>query len=179
MRNTNDTYKIAVAVLTKASMLDTRITLPADDDEREFKYQAWASVFNHAGEIWLREALDAVDNHYKSGRFALMPRDVVDYVHGLPKDSSRERLQEWILGQGRHPYAQNVQTMAGVEFQQTGDIDEAREQYQRWLHENLEQLTDRIMGKWSAGVAKIQGQPVRNSMIDPYGLAEVLPAVES
>lgn len=155
-------------------MLDSRITLPAGKEEREFKYQAWASVFTHAGGMWLTESLAAVDNHYRDGKFAMMPADVVGYVHALPMDSSPERLRQWILEQGRHPYAQNVQTMSGLEFNQSGDPEQAKAEYQQWLAENIEELTFRIFGRWSEGVAKIKGQPVRSSMLDPYGLAGVL-----
>ncbi|QBP33300.1 hypothetical protein SEA_BRUTONGASTER_85 [Gordonia phage BrutonGaster] len=179
MQQSKDPVEIAEAVLWKASVLDAKMKLPDDPQQLDFKIQAWASVFEADGDIWLHEAIRAVDDHYRKSSYALMPKNIVDYVHALPKDSSRERLQDWIIGQGRHPYAQNVQTMAGVTFDQTGDPEEARAQYQRWLRENLEELTDLIMGKYTAGVAKIQGQPVRNSMIDPYGLADVLPAVES
>ncbi|QAU06609.1 hypothetical protein SEA_WILLIAMBOONE_106 [Gordonia phage WilliamBoone] len=165
---------IAEAVLFKASVLDSRMRMPDDISDLEFKIESWASVFTHAGGMWLLESIAAVDHHYQTSRYALMPKDVVDYVHRLPMDSSRERLQEWILGQGRHPFAQNVQTMAGMEFNQSGDPEQAKVEYQRWLVDNLDELTDRIYGRWTEGVAKIKGQAVRSSVLDPYGLADVL-----
>lgn len=159
----------------KASVFDpVRMKLPDDAHQLDFKVQAWASVFTHAGDIWLIEALEAVDHHYQTSNYVLMPKSVVDYVHGLPMDSSRERLREWILRQGLHPYAQNVQTMADMEFNQSGDPEQAKVEYQRWLVDNLDELTERIYGHWSEGVAKVKGQPIRSSMIDPYGLAGLI-----
>lgn len=129
--------QLAVKVLRYASIRDDRIQFS------DAKCLAWAQLFKDQ-KVWLTEALEAVDKHYrKPNAFPIMAGDVIAYCESQPVYSSADHASQFLAEACRHPYSDWIENHTGVRPPVPEGADALRgDEQKQYL---IEKLTDWVL----------------------------------
>lgn len=146
MNVSEQSIRIAAAVIAKAQIMDHRMRQGNDTTDLDAQILAWAECFE-GQPVWPHEALDAVAAHYrKPNPFPIMPGDVLTYCATQPPHSSLEHVQDFIDEWRRFPASTILSELSGVplpddlwdepDHTRPFDRDAMRHRYERWIAEN-------------------------------------------